>query len=121
MSTAKKPLNIFTIGHSTRPIDEFIDLLQRQWRQATHRHPHHPKIPPQSAIQCRCAGQILHAARISYLHLKELGGLRHPRQDSVNLGWRNASFRGYADYMQTPEFAAGLDRAIELARQLPPR
>ena len=53
---------------------------------------------------------------IEYVHLKELGGLRHARKDSSNLGWRNASFRGYADYMQTPEFTEGLDRLVELAR-----
>ncbi|MGI8609107.1 MAG: DUF488 domain-containing protein [Candidatus Dormibacteria bacterium] len=52
---------------------------------------------------------------IAYVHLAELGGLRHGRKDSSNGGWRNASFRGYADYMETSEFAAGLDRLVELA------
>ncbi len=51
--------------------------------------------------------------------MKELGGLRHARRDSPNMGWRNASFRGFADYMQTPEFEQALDRAIELARAKP--
>ncbi len=58
----------------------------------------------------------LAAAGIGYLHMPTLGGLRHPRKDSLNLGWRNESFRGYADYMQTPEFGAALDRLIELGR-----
>jgi len=53
---------------------------------------------------------------ISYVHLKALGGLRHAKKDSVNAGWRNASFRGYADYMATDEFANGIDRLIELAK-----
>ena len=52
---------------------------------------------------------------IDYVHLQNLGGLRHARKDSVNLGWRNASFRGYADYMATDEFRAGLDRLLQLA------
>lgn len=53
--------------------------------------------------------------RIAYRHLPELGGLRHPRQDSINTGWKNASFRGYADYMQTSAFAEALDALIEVA------
>ena len=54
---------------------------------------------------------------IDYAHIKELGGLRHARSDSINTGWRNASFRGYADYMQTEGFFAGLDRLIALSRE----
>lgn len=60
--------------------------------------------------------QSLKAAGIAYVHMPELGGLRHARRDSVNTGWRNLSFRGFADYMQTPEFGAALDRLIELSR-----
>ena len=52
---------------------------------------------------------------IEYLHMPELGGLRKPRPDSINLGWRNAGFRGYADYMQTDEFWAAIDRLERLA------
>lgn len=59
----------------------------------------------------------LKAAGIGYVHMPGLGGLRHPRVDSPNTAWRNASFRGFADYMQTPEFAAGLDALIDLARE----
>ena len=51
------------------------------------------------------------------MHLRKLGGLRHARRDSSNMGWRNTSFRGFADYMQTSEFDAGLERLIKLARQ----
>lgn len=57
----------------------------------------------------------LRAARIGYVHLRKLGGLRHARRDSSNMGWRNSSFRGFADYMQTSEFDAGLQRLIKLA------
>jgi uncharacterized protein (DUF488 family) len=59
----------------------------------------------------------LRSARIGYVHLPKLGGLRRARSDSPNMGWRNKSFRGFADYMQTPEFAAGLQRLIKLAKQ----
>jgi uncharacterized protein (DUF488 family) len=61
----------------------------------------------------------LRSARIGYVHMGKLGGLRHARRDSLNTGWRNASFRGYADYMQTPEFERALQRLIKLAREKP--
>ena len=56
---------------------------------------------------------------IAYLHMPKLGGLRKPKPDSINRGWRNASFRGYADYMQTDEFWRGIDRLVELAIKQP--
>src|SRR6516225_5015275 len=59
--------------------------------------------------------ESLSKANIRYTHLQELGGLRHPRPGSPNTGWRNSSFRGFADYMQTPEFAAGLAKLMKLA------
>ncbi len=60
-------------------------------------------------------GPFLRRRKIGYVHLKGLGGLKHARADSINMGWRNASFRGYADYMQTKEFARQLDRLIRMA------
>jgi uncharacterized protein (DUF488 family) len=59
--------------------------------------------------------KALHNRHLSYRHMKALGGLRHARPDSINTGWRNASFRGFADYMQTPSFAASLERLLKLA------
>jgi len=59
--------------------------------------------------------EALFTAKISYMHFPELGGLRHPRSGSQNTGWRNLSFRGFADYMQTKEFETGLERLIETA------
>ena len=59
----------------------------------------------------------LPAHGIAYLHMPELGGRRKPKPDSTNIGWRNVSFRGYADYMQTDEFWTAIDRLIDLARQ----
>jgi len=64
-------------------------------------------------------GPALQAAGIQYVHLKELGGLRRPKPDSRNVGWCNASFRGYADYMATPEFEIALSRAIKLSQVKP--
>ena len=61
--------------------------------------------------------EALRKAGITYVHMPGLGGLRHPRADSPNAGWRNASFRGFADYMQTPEFAVSLEALMEVARE----
>ena len=107
---------IFTIGHSTRPIDVFIRLLKAHGVQRAvdvrtiPRSRHNPQF---NRVQLSPA---LHRARMHYTHMAGLGGLRHARADSVNTAWRNASFRGYADYMQTSEFADSLDRCIALAK-----
>ena len=108
---------IFTIGHSTRPIDVFIRLLKAHGVQrvvdvrAIPRSRHNPQFNRDEL------SPALHRAKIHYRHMPGLGGLRHARPDSANAGWRNASFRGYADYMQTPEFADSLARCIDLAKQ----
>jgi uncharacterized protein (DUF488 family) len=110
---------IYTIGHSTHPIDEFIRMLQAHAItllvdvRTLPGSRHNPQFN-QDELQ-----RSLQAHGIAYLHLKELGGRRHTTQDSLNTGWRNLSFRGYADYMQTDEFRAGLDRLVEQARTQP--
>jgi len=107
---------IFTIGHSTRPIEVFIRLLKAHGVQrvvdvrAIPRSRHNPQFNRDRL------SPALHRVRIHYKHVAGLGGLRHARRDSGNTGWRNASFRGYADYMQTPEFEDSLVRCIELAK-----
>lgn len=116
----ESPLTVFTIGHSTRPIDEFLDLLRthaiRQLLdiRTIPRSRRNPQFNTDSLVAS------LAAAGIHYVHMKDLGGLRHPKRDSINLGWRNASFRGYADYMQTQAFGEALDRAIHLAEKTSP-
>ena len=111
------PLTIFTIGHSTRPIDEFIRLLKAHGVQRVvdvrtiPRSRHNPQFNRDQL------SPALHRVRIHYRHMPGLGGLRRARPDSANTGWRNASFRGYADYMQTPEFEDSLERCIDLAKQ----
>ena len=106
---------LWTIGHSTRPINEFLDLLTRQGIRhlvdvrAIPFSRHNPQFN-QDALS-----KSLQAAEITYSHFAALGGRRKSRSDSKNTGWRNASFRGYADYMQTPDFQVALHELTILA------
>jgi uncharacterized protein (DUF488 family) len=108
---------IFTIGHSTRPIDEFIRLLQAHGIERLIDVRTVPKSRHNPQFGQDQLSAALERAGIHYTHLRGLGGLRHARPDSKNTGWRNASFRGYADYMQTCEFEESLAECIELAKQ----
>lgn len=105
---------IYTIGHSTRPLDEFIAMLQghRIQRLVDVRTVPRSRHNPQFNIDT--LPTALEAAGIAYTHMKGLGGLRPQRKDSINLGWHNASFRAYADYMQTGEFTDNLHQAIDM-------
>jgi uncharacterized protein (DUF488 family) len=117
----KEPIHapIFTIGHSTRPIDEFVALLRANGIKQLIDIRTIPKSRHNPQFNGDTLAKSLRAARIRYLHMKDLGGLRRAKPDSINLGWRNASFRGFADYMQTQEFAEALERAIKLAATRP--
>jgi uncharacterized protein (DUF488 family) len=110
---------VFTIGHSTRPIEEFIDLLRANGVKQLIDIRTIPKSRHNPQFNSDALAESLRAARIRYLHMKELGGLRRANPDSINLGWRNTSFRGFADYMQTPGFEAAIEHAIELAAARP--
>ena len=112
-------LRVFTIGHSTRPIGEFIELLRSNGVERLLDIRTIPKSRHNPQFNTDALAKSLHDAGIDYVHMKELGGLRKSLRDSRNMGWRNASFRGYADYMQTPEFEEALARAIELAAEKP--
>jgi uncharacterized protein (DUF488 family) len=108
---------VFTVGHSTLPIERFLGLLAAYGIEQladVRTVPRSRRNPQFSADALR---ESLKLAGISYIPLTELGGLRKPRADSPNAGWRNESFRGYADYMQTDEFGAGLARLVELASE----
>jgi uncharacterized protein (DUF488 family) len=108
---------IFTVGHSTLPIGRFSAVLAAYGIEQladVRTVPRSRRNPQFNADALRAS---LHAARIDYVPFGELGGLRKPRPDSQNDGWRNESFRGYADYMQTDEFAAGVERLVGLARE----
>jgi uncharacterized protein (DUF488 family) len=108
---------IFTIGHSTHPIEEFVRLLQAHSVEQLIDIRTVPRSRTNPQFNRDTLPNSLKAAGIGYLHMPALGGLRHPRVDSPNTAWRNASFRGYADYMQTAEFAAAIDRLVELGSQ----
>src|SRR5579862_3816448 len=119
ISDATAPLTIWTLGHSTRTIDDFISLL-RENRIATLldvRHfPGSRKFPHFNKLSLADA---LRKAGIQYEHLIELGGRRPARRNSHNTLWRNASFRGYADYMETGPYRDGIDRLLKIAGKSP--
>ena len=106
---------IFTVGHSTLPLDGFIELLKTFDIKCLV----DIRTVPRSRHNPQFNGDTLRGALrthgIEYMPLRALGGLRHPRPDSPNTRWRNTSFRGYADYMQTSEFASGIKKLIDLA------
>jgi uncharacterized protein (DUF488 family) len=108
---------VLTIGHSTRTQDEFISLLRAHGVscvvdvRTVPRSRHNPQFNED------LLAAALKKAGLKYVHFAGLGGLRHAKPDSVNVGWRNASFRGFADYMQTPEFEQSLKELIRLANE----
>jgi uncharacterized protein (DUF488 family) len=112
-----KPGTVFTIGHSTLPIAEFIDILQHYGIETLADIRTVPRSKHNPQFNTDALAKSLHGAGIAYVHMKDLGGLRRAHKDSRNTGWRNASFRGYADYMQTEEFAAAVDRLIDMSRR----
>ncbi|MDO5736808.1 MAG: DUF488 domain-containing protein [Propionibacteriaceae bacterium] len=104
---------LYTIGHSTHPLDEFVALLQSHgvdWLMDVRTVPR-SRTNPQYNLDS--LPEALVPFGIGHEYNKGLGGLRHSRQDSPNTGWRNASFRGYADYMQTGEFVEALQLLID--------
>ena len=110
------PLTLATVGHSTRSIEDFLAILRvhgvthlvdvRRW-PASRRHPQ---------FGGEALATSLDAAGIAYSHEPDFGGYRKPSRDSPNKAWQVATFRGYADHMATPEFAAAVDRMLALAR-----
>lgn len=108
---------VFTVGHSTRSLDEFTLLLKAynigmivDVRTVPHSR-HNPQFNKETL------SDSLKVAAIKYIHMPEMGGLRRPSPNSVNLAWENKSFRGYADYMQTKEFAENLLKLVTLIQQ----
>ena len=108
-----------TVGHSTRTLEELVSLLKEHGVtrlvdvRTVPRSRHNPQFNRDTLPDA------LRAAGIAYVHMPGLGGLRHPRADSPNTAWRNDSFRGFADYMQTPQFAISLEELMALARREP--
>ena len=110
-------LTVLTIGHSTRTWKAFLELLRVHGIKRVVDVRSIPRSRHNPQFNREILSMKLRSARIGYVHLRKLGGLRHARRDSPNMGWRNASFRGFADYMQTPDFDAGLRRLVKLAKQ----
>jgi uncharacterized protein (DUF488 family) len=108
---------VLTIGHSTRTLQALVEMLHAHGAEhladvrTIPRSRHNPQFNRDTLPEA------LRLAGIAYTHMEQLGGLRHARPDSPNTGWRNSSFRGFADYMQTPEFEAGLEKLMQLARR----
>jgi uncharacterized protein (DUF488 family) len=110
-----EPTLVMTIGHGTRPLEVFCQILQTNQveKVADVRTVPRSRFNPQ--FNQETLPEALVAMGIGYVHLPGLGGLRRPRRDSPNLGWRNGSFRGFADYMQMPWFEENLLALIDLA------
>ena len=108
-------LVVCTVGHSTRPLETFLTLLKSNDIRlvldvrTVPRSRHNPQFNLDSLPDS------LATVDIHYMHMSHLGGLRKTHADSPNIGWHNLSFRGYADYMQTPEFEHGVKQVVELA------
>jgi uncharacterized protein (DUF488 family) len=110
-------MTILTIGHSTSTIEKFLACLLGHQVQLLVDIRTIPKSALNPQFNQDSLRDSLTAVGIDYLHLKSLGGLRHAAKDSINIGWKNPSFRGYADYMQTIEFEDALTELIEQAGQ----
>jgi len=110
-------LKIWTIGHSTRALSDFLGLLAANGIEAVADVRQYPASRRYPHFNQRALSESLAQAGVEYVWLPELGGRRRPRPDSHNTAWRNESFRGYADYMETPEFHAGVERLLELAHR----
>jgi len=113
----RKKEMLFTIGHSTRTIGEFIDLLKAYNIQRIVDVRTIPKFRHNPQFNENIIDRSLQKVGINYVHIAELGGLRHTIANSKNLGWHNLSFRGFADYMATPEFAKGIEILEKIAKK----
>jgi len=109
-------MGILTIGHSTRTIEEFLGLMKAHGVETVVDVRTVPRSRHNPQFNRDTLPAYLKANGIVYVHMAGLGGLRHARKDSQNMGWRNASFRGFADYMQTEEFKVSLQELIELSK-----
>jgi uncharacterized protein (DUF488 family) len=108
---------VFTVGHSSRTLEAYLDLLRAHQVDRIVDVRSIPRSRRNPQFNREALAAKLRAAGIGYVYLCKLGGLRHPKRDSPNLGWHNASFRGFADYMGTEEFKAGLKRLQRLAAE----
>jgi uncharacterized protein (DUF488 family) len=113
-------MRIWTIGHSTRPIDQLIALLQENDIKVLADVRAFPSSKRYPQFNKDALAESLNAQGIRYEHFSDLGGRRKTKPDSRNTAWRNASFRGYADYMETEQFQKGIERLLDLAEKAGP-
>ncbi|MHB8846448.1 MAG: DUF488 domain-containing protein [Nitrospirota bacterium] len=111
------PAQILTIGHSNHPFEAFLEMLKAHDVRLVADVRTIPKSRHNPQFNSDILGPALKAEGIGYLHLPALGGLRHRSKDSVNSGWKNDSFRGFADYMQTEGFTAGIEELIAIGQE----
>ena len=110
-----RPLTLYTVGHSTRPIDDFIMILKAHEIACLADVRTIPKSRHNPQFNSDLVKTSLKEAGIRYVHCPGLGGLRKPRHNSHNQGWKNAGFRGFADYLETKECAAAIEELVRLA------
>ncbi len=115
--TSEQKTVVFTVGHSTRPVSDFMKIIHAYGIKKVVDIRTIPKSRHNPQFNQDALRETLKAAKIGYLHMSGLGGLRHALRDSPNMAWRNASFRGFADYMQTREFEEQLEKLIEAAEK----
>jgi uncharacterized protein (DUF488 family) len=113
-------MQIWTIGHSTREINDFISALKANGIKLVADVRSLPGSKRFPQFNREALADSLGKSGIRYEHFPELGGRRKPKKDSRNMAWRNASFRGYADYMETEEFRHGMERLLRLAKEAGP-
>ena len=111
---------VWTIGHSTRQIDDFTALLEENGIELLADVRMFPGSKRYPQFGREALAKSLREHEIQYEHFPELGGRRKARPDSRNTAWRNESFRGYADYMETEDFRKGIDRLVDLAKEIGP-
>ena len=114
VSASGRP-RIWTIGHSTRGIDQFIAMLRSFNIELLADVRHFPGSRKYPHFNKPALRQSLEDAGIEYLHLEDLGGRRKARKDSVNVEWKNEAFRGYADHMETPAFRDAIELLEKIA------
>lgn len=117
IASRKNSLVVLTIGHSTHSLEEFIRMLRGHGVTKVSDVRTLPRSRHNPQFNRDTLPKSLAAADIGYVHLPGLGGWRRPRPDSPNRGWRSSGFRGYADYLQTPEFEKNLQELLQLARK----
>jgi uncharacterized protein (DUF488 family) len=110
---------VYTVGHSTRSLDELVDMLRAHGVRAIADVRRYPQSRKHPHFNDDAIAKSLPEQGIQYFPFPALGGRRRARKDSPNTGWRSESFRGYADYMQTPEFQSAIDDLLRVAAEQP--